>query len=85
LLVAPDRLGVLHDVGAATAGAKHLRVPISGIGLVEPERHDPSTGQNADALRRLMDVPVFGAWVRAPVDALEHVEATAAVVQRWLR
>jgi len=85
LLVASDRLGVLHDVGAAIAGAQHVRVPISGIGLVEPEQRDLSTGQNAGSLHRLLDVAVLGTWGRSPVDALQHVDATKAVVRSWLR
>jgi dethiobiotin synthetase len=84
LVIAPDRLGVLHDVGAVIAGANHIRVPISAIGLVMPDQNDASTGRNAEALRRLLDVPVLGPWPRAPVEALRDREATATAVRLWL-
>ncbi len=84
LVIAPDRLGVLHDVGAVIAGAKYLGAPISAIGLVMPERHDASTGRNAEVLRRLLDMPVLGPWPRARIDALRHLDATAAAVRFWL-
>ena len=50
LLVAPDRIGVIHDVGA-TVRATKLALPI--IALSAPALADPSTGTNAAELLRL--------------------------------
>lgn len=47
LLVAPDRLGVLHDVLAATRAAASVGLAFSAVVLVAPEAPDPSTGRNA--------------------------------------
>jgi len=46
-LVAPDRLGVLHDVLAATRAAASVGLAFSAVVLVAPEAPDPSTGRNA--------------------------------------
>jgi dethiobiotin synthetase len=54
VLVAPDRLGVLHDVEAARRAARGLRGarhPFDAIALVAPELADASTGLNAAELR----------------------------------
>ena len=59
LFVAPDRLGVLHDVTAATRAAATVALSIAGIVLVAPESPDPSTGRNAAELGRLIPVPVL--------------------------
>lgn len=48
LLVAPDRIGVLHDV-TATVRAANIR-PV--LALTAPAEADASTGTNADELRR---------------------------------
>jgi dethiobiotin synthetase len=50
LLVAPDRLGVLHDVLAATRAAAAVGLTFSAVVLVAPETRDPSTGRNASEL-----------------------------------
>jgi dethiobiotin synthetase len=84
LLVAPDRLGVLHDVGAAITGAKHVGVAIAAIGLVTPETSDPSTGRNAQELSLFVDIPILGPWSRASVEDLQRSEATIAVMSCWL-
>ncbi|MGA7123592.1 MAG: aminotransferase class I/II-fold pyridoxal phosphate-dependent enzyme [Polyangiaceae bacterium] len=64
LLVAPDRLGVLHDVTAAIRAAASIALPIGGIVLVAPESRDSSTGRNAPELRRLSPVPVLATLPR---------------------
>lgn len=58
LLVAPDRLGVLHEVLATHRAASTAAVDLQGIVLVVPDRPDLSTGLNARELGRLLDVPV---------------------------
>lgn len=80
VLVAPDRLGVLHDVIAATRAARTCGIAIDGILLSSPAEADTSTGTNAGELGRVMrSVPVLGVLPRAPlpelVPHLEHVLA----------
>ncbi|MGA2450837.1 MAG: dethiobiotin synthase [Polyangiaceae bacterium] len=53
LLVAPDRLGVLHDVIAATRAARIHPLRIDGIVLTPPRSPDPSFCQNAQ------DIPLL--------------------------
>ncbi len=54
LLVAPDRLGVLHDVSAALRAGAALGLPATALALsaVGPERADASSGLNLDELAR---------------------------------
>ena len=53
ILVAPDRLGVLHDLTATLCTMRHLgRIPDSLV-LNAPEVSDPSTGTNAAELGEL--------------------------------
>lgn len=49
LLVAPDRIGVLHDITATVRAAKILPV----LALSAPATADASTGTNAEEIRRL--------------------------------
>jgi len=57
--VAPDRLGVLHDVGALVAGAAYVGIRISGLVLSAPARGDRSTGTNANEIELLTTVPLL--------------------------
>jgi len=70
LLVAPDRLGVLHDVAATTRAAAACGVAISGIVVVAPEHADASTGTNAAELAHVSTVPVVASLPRADVATL---------------
>jgi dethiobiotin synthetase len=63
-LVAPDKLGVLHDVLSTRRAARTAGVDLDGIVLITPERPDTSTGLNADELDRLVDVPVVAKVAR---------------------
>ncbi|MCU0653912.1 MAG: dethiobiotin synthase [Polyangiaceae bacterium] len=56
LLVAPDRLGVLHDVLATTRAAAPMGVHADTIALSCPEVPDDSTGTNGEELGRLLGV-----------------------------
>jgi dethiobiotin synthetase len=70
LLVAPDRLGVIHDVLAATSAARALGFPLDTLALVAPESSDASTGTNAEEIASLLpDLPVVPVPRAAP-DAL---------------
>jgi dethiobiotin synthetase len=68
LLVAPDRLGVLHDVGATLRAARTVPLGVPFLGLVTPAVVDASTGSNAAELRAAFSVAV--SIPRAPVTEL---------------
>jgi dethiobiotin synthetase len=72
LLVAPDRLGVLHDVSAATRAATAEGLLLSHVLLVAPEQPDTSTGANASELPHVTTRPLVG------VIAREEIAVTAA-------
>jgi len=60
VLVAPDRLGVLHDVGAATAAMKAFDRSPDCVALGSLPVADVATDLNAFELRRLHpELPVF--------------------------
>lgn len=61
LLVAPDRLGVLHDV---TAVLRATRARIDAIILSAPASPDASTGTNAQELAHFTSTPILGVVTR---------------------
>ena len=66
VLVAPDRLGVLHDVIATTRAARAAGIRIDGVILSAPAERDSSTGTNADELARVLpSAPVLAVLPRA--------------------
>ncbi|MDB4933381.1 MAG: Dethiobiotin synthetase [Labilithrix sp.] len=80
LLVAPDRLGVLHDVAASTRAADALGLVLTGIVLVAPDHPDASTGTNAAELPLVTGVPVVATLPRAPAEELAEREDVKALV-----
>jgi dethiobiotin synthetase len=85
LLVAPDRLGVLHEVISAYRAAGTASVDLDGVVLVTPERPDGSTGLNAGELARVVQVPVVAVVDRAsPTDlaASEELRSLGDRLQR---
>jgi dethiobiotin synthetase len=80
LLVAPDRLGVLHDVIATTRAAATAGLRIDGVVLSTPATPDASTGTNAAELRAVAGLSVLGVLPRADIDALVSNEALQAVL-----
>jgi dethiobiotin synthetase len=70
LLVAPDRLGVLHEVAATTCAARTVGVMLSAIVLVTPEAPDASTGTNAGELSHVTDLPVLAVLPRGSIHEL---------------
>jgi dethiobiotin synthetase len=67
VLIAPDRLGVLHEVIATTRAARADGIVLDGIVLSAPAEPDDSTGTNADELRLTAPaVPVLATLPRAP-------------------
>lgn len=83
-LVAPDRLGVLHDVGAATRAAQAEGLRIRGIVLSAPATPDASTGTNAAELCMVTRVPVLATLPRTTVDDPRVLDALAPVVRDFL-
>lgn len=78
LLVAPDRLGVLHDVLAATQAAASVGVAFSAIVLVAPAESDPSTGRNASELLLFIgSTPVYELPRAAVPDLANHPSLVA--------
>jgi dethiobiotin synthetase len=64
LLVASDRLGVLHDVTSTVRACAALGLPLAGIVLSAPQAPDESTGHNAEELRALTLVPILASLPR---------------------
>ena len=84
LVVAPDRLGVLHDVTALHLAWRALKLPPPTTVLSCPPEPDPSTGTNAAELEFLGIVRV--AAVFPPGQPDDQPSATAASeVLRLLR
>jgi dethiobiotin synthetase len=83
LLVAPDRLGVLHDVAATVGLASARRRPIDAVLLSAPEQADASTGTNAEALTTLEIALPLAVFPRAPEDDPATLVCAGAVLD-WL-
>ncbi|HEU4410504.1 MAG TPA: dethiobiotin synthase [Polyangiaceae bacterium] len=81
LLVAPDRLGVLHDVGAALRAARVEALAVDAVALSAPEAPDASTGTNAGELVALGIAPRVVAFPRGAFDAAESLSAAGAVLE----
>lgn len=64
LLVAPDRLGVLHETIAATRAASAMGLRVDGIVLVAPVASDSSTGRNSSEIGRVQPVPCLAVLPR---------------------
>lgn len=75
VLVAADRLGVLHDVTACKLAARASRVAISAVVLSTPRALDASSGHNEGELDRLGWGPVVSVFPRANYDHPESLEA----------
>jgi dethiobiotin synthetase len=88
LLVACDRLGVLHEVLSTHRAAAAANVDLHGIVLVSPERGDSSTGLNGPELARLLPVPVVATLGRASPQSLANSADLKALGQKlnqiWL-
>lgn len=68
VLVAPDRLGVLHDVGACVRAAEADGIAIAAIALSAPAQPDASTGTNAAEIERLRLADAVVTFPRARMD-----------------
>jgi dethiobiotin synthetase len=68
VVVAPDRLGVLHDVGATLHAAAHFGLEVSGVVLSEAASHDASSGTNANEITYVFGARVLAFFPRADED-----------------
>ena len=82
LLVAPDRLGVLHDLRATTLAARLVGAPLTALALSAPASADASTGRNAAEVQHLLLGPLAGVFPRAEPDAPESLAVARAVWKR---
>jgi len=64
LLVAPDRLGVLHEVISTERAALEYPISLTGVILNPPPQPDLSTGTNAAELPAFIQTPVLGTLPR---------------------
>jgi dethiobiotin synthetase len=80
LLVAPDRLGVLHDVIASVRAASAASMPIEGVVLMAPEQPDQSTGRNAAELTRAGGISVLAVFPRGSPAELSELQAMMQLV-----
>jgi dethiobiotin synthetase len=85
LLVAQDRLGVLHEVLSTHRAASTAAVDLDGIVLIAPERPDPSTGLNAGELGRILEVPVVALVGRATPQELADQDELVSLGDRLSR
>lgn len=96
VIVAANRLGVIHQVLATVLAAKSLRLPILGIVLnqVDPLA-DASVPSNAETIRRFTRVPLLGLvthgataseirWDHLPMAAAVHRGGSDELTQAWL-
>jgi dethiobiotin synthetase len=79
LLVAPDRLGVLHDTIATVRAAAAAGLTVDAIVLVAPEHPDASTGTNAPELARFLPTRVAGPVPRAALSILADHPAVTVI------
>jgi dethiobiotin synthetase len=80
ILVAPDRLGVLHDVVSVARATSTTHARIDGVILSAPEQPDPSTGLNAAELPIVSGVPVWATFPRADPEHLARLPETARIL-----
>jgi dethiobiotin synthetase len=85
LLVAPDRLGVLHDVSATVRASTVAGVALAGVVLVAPASADTSTGTNGAELSVVTDLPVLAQLPRADVATLASREDLLAIARTLVR
>jgi dethiobiotin synthetase len=79
VLVAPDRIGVLHDVRACLLAAASAGVSIGALVLSAPAHLDDSTGTNATELSNVGLGPVAASFPRAAWAATPSLDAARAV------
>ena len=81
ILVAPDRLGVLHDVGAALGAARRLALDVKGVVVSAPAVADASTGTNAVEIARVVSARVLAVFPRARPGSSATRQAARSLMQ----
>ena len=79
ILIAPDRLGVLHDLGATVRAALVADVKLDGIVMSSPATPDKATGTNAEELRHFVSLPLIAVLPRLPIDELVDHQAIESI------
>jgi dethiobiotin synthetase len=82
VVVGADRLGTINHILLTLRALRDERIPVMGVVLSAPEHPDPTTGTNADAIRRLsgLDAVVTVPFLADPVRATEALKEVAG----WL-
>lgn len=76
VLVAPNRLGVLHDVEAVrrAVAASGLRIDACVLAETTMDTEDESRASNAEELRRLTRIPVISSDFRSDTEPLSALD-----------
>ena len=85
VLIAPDRLGVLHDVGSTVRATKGEGARLDAILLATPASPDASTGTNAAELALVTTLPVLGSVARGTPKRLADDPTIVAICPYLLR
>lgn len=85
LLVAPDRIGVLHDVQATRLAARASDVEIDVVALSAALDPDASSGTNAGEIETVLGLRVAAVFPRAAATAESTRTAARAVVREAAR
>ena len=83
LLVAPDRLGVLHEITATLGLATARGRPVDAVTLSAPTNPDGSTGRNSTEIQKLGLGPIKAVFPRSSETSPATQEA-ADLLARWL-
>jgi dethiobiotin synthetase len=85
LLVARDRLGVLHEVLSTVRAAAAAGVRVSGVALttIAPTPGDASRGTNAAELERLLGIHVADIPSAAPADLAASPTVERLLAELW--
>jgi 8-amino-7-oxononanoate synthase len=81
IVVAPDRLGVLHDLGATARAAAAAGLRLHGAVLMAPEHGDASTKRNASEVMDASGVPVLAVLGRASSTELSELPALTGLLR----
>jgi dethiobiotin synthetase len=85
LVLAPDRLGVLHDLLAAQRASLGIPLRIDGVVLIAPKVSDTSTGLNLMELQRILPSPardLLASIPRGPPEALAEHPDVCRIAER---
>jgi dethiobiotin synthetase len=80
LLVALDRLGVLHEVLSTARAASPLGLRVHAVALVRPMIPDSSTTRNAPELERCLGPAIVAEVPRLAAEDLAHHPAMDRLV-----